>query len=973
MMLEDVHGVGTAYRRPKASRRARNELFERSPEQVDHDALLRMADMRSPHKWYPAARAMSPRRIVMHVGPTNSGKTFRALERLRQAKSGVYLAPLRLLAWEVSERLSDEGVPCDLLTGQERELREGARHVACTVEMADSTSSVEVAVIDEAQMIADSDRGWAWTRALLSLQAPEIHLCGDPSSVELVNRLAAVTGDTVEVMRYDRLAPLRVATAPLRGVRDIEPGDCVVAFGRKALYSLKEQIERSTGLTCGVIYGSLPPAVRRQQAKAFNSREGGLDVLVATDAVGMGLNLAIRRVVFSATEKYDGKQRRSLLPTEVKQIGGRAGRYSGDHSGSGLVTCLPGGDIGLVAKSMGARLPRIQAAGLLPATEQLEVFAAALLPSDQRQAALARIRRRHVASLLRASGARAGAGTAGPGSSIALAFESDSSTDEEDGDADDDDTDSDADGWDPALAGADARADGRDGGPVLELEELDDDAETITSEELDELIGMDGAAASGPAASPGLSASDPALFANLLDEVTGASPWASAVDDADDTSALGTPARAEGARDSETWDDLFSFDREDDETSEVSKLVGSKPEAASARDSAAKAVSSLPQQGGIPSHWSADIPTRAAASPGDSAAPTDQMEAWLAAAETAMPSDSASLPGSVHAPAGSGAQPELAFSKLLRLFEEHATVDDESFFVCDQTDVVALATAIDSVHPISLRDRHALCCAPLDSKSPLAKHAFVRWAVAVSRSKRVRVGLRVPSHAPTTASELGAVEDAHKVFDAYLWLARRWPSRFADAEDCERRLEATEAMIADGLERLGMQGAAEARRQAFEEQRSMRAVQAARTPHDDRFLAERERFGEADAGEDAEISSMLRAEVRRLRAVSDGVLGQAGSNRDALGATGLDKHQWRQLQSEAKVLARLSRRLQRGKRLTRKDRRAAAQLLDDSLTDRLAGSVPRSGREQASPRRRQAPSRSSEQAKLAALERELRA
>lgn len=123
-------------------------------------------------------------------------------------------------------------------------------------------------------------RGWAWTRALLSLQAPEIHLCGDPSSVELVNRLAAVTGDVVEVQRYERLAPLRVATAPLRGVRDIQEGDCVVAFGRKALYSLKEQIERSTGLACGVIYGSLPPAVRRQQAKAFNSREGGLDVLV---------------------------------------------------------------------------------------------------------------------------------------------------------------------------------------------------------------------------------------------------------------------------------------------------------------------------------------------------------------------------------------------------------------------------------------------------------------------------------------------------------------------------------------------------------------------------------------------------------------------------------------------------------------------------------------------------------------------
>jgi len=120
--------------------------------------MLRMADMRAPHRWYPAARAIAPRRLIMHVGPTNSGKTYRALERLKEAASGVYLAPLRLLAWEVSERLSDGGVPCNLLTGQEREEREGARHVSCTVEMADPSSAIDVAVIDEAQMLGDADR-----------------------------------------------------------------------------------------------------------------------------------------------------------------------------------------------------------------------------------------------------------------------------------------------------------------------------------------------------------------------------------------------------------------------------------------------------------------------------------------------------------------------------------------------------------------------------------------------------------------------------------------------------------------------------------------------------------------------------------------------------------------------------------------------------------------------------------------------
>lgn len=108
-------------------------------------------DLRSPHSWYPSARAMT-RRVVCHLGPTNSGKTHHALARLKAARSGVYCGPLRLLAWEVYERLGESAVACNLVTGQERELRKGARHVSCTVEMADVEAPVDVAVLDEIQV-----------------------------------------------------------------------------------------------------------------------------------------------------------------------------------------------------------------------------------------------------------------------------------------------------------------------------------------------------------------------------------------------------------------------------------------------------------------------------------------------------------------------------------------------------------------------------------------------------------------------------------------------------------------------------------------------------------------------------------------------------------------------------------------------------------------------------------------------------
>lgn len=124
---------------------------------------------------------------------TRSGKTHAALQELRRAASGIYCGPLRLLAWQVHDQLSSSGLPCNLVTGQERR-DEGAAHTACTTEMASTRSVVEVAVLDEIQMIADESRGWAFTRALLGVPARTLHVCGDPAALPLLEQIVAETG-----------------------------------------------------------------------------------------------------------------------------------------------------------------------------------------------------------------------------------------------------------------------------------------------------------------------------------------------------------------------------------------------------------------------------------------------------------------------------------------------------------------------------------------------------------------------------------------------------------------------------------------------------------------------------------------------------------------------------------------------------------------------------------------------------------
>lgn len=296
---------------------------------------------RRPAEEYPYARKMH-RKIIMHVGPTNSGKTHHALRALAAAKTGVYAGPLRLLAHEIWERLNlgqivplgveqpppntavatpSTSKPEDLIelknqpiapeaqkyinpayarktnmiTGEERKIvEEGASLLSCTVEMLAFRPQYDVGVIDEIQMIGDPHRGFAWTAAVLGLCANELHLCGEESAIPIVEALLQETGDELEVRRYERLTPLKVEEKSLDGdYSKVQRGDCVIAFSRGRIFEIKEEIESKSGLRCAVVYGKLPPEIRSEQAALFNDPHSGFDVMIGSDAIGMGLNLYV--------------------------------------------------------------------------------------------------------------------------------------------------------------------------------------------------------------------------------------------------------------------------------------------------------------------------------------------------------------------------------------------------------------------------------------------------------------------------------------------------------------------------------------------------------------------------------------------------------------------------------------------------------------------------------------------------------
>ena len=276
---------------------------------------------------FPLARELK-RKIVFHVGPTNSGKTYQALKALKEATTGYYLAPLRLLALEGYENLKKEGVAVSLITGEEEIINEESTHISSTIEMMNSSVDVDVCVIDEIQMISDRDRGWAWANALMGAPAKKVILTGSRNALPAVKELCAYLGEELEIVEFERMNELEMMTYPT-SLRKIEPQTAVVAFSRREVLSLKQQLSEKYRVS--VVYGNLSPEVRREEARRF--REGESEILVATDAIAMGLNLPIKTLLFAKDNKFDGLRRRELLPTEVTQISGRAGRYGFEEKG----------------------------------------------------------------------------------------------------------------------------------------------------------------------------------------------------------------------------------------------------------------------------------------------------------------------------------------------------------------------------------------------------------------------------------------------------------------------------------------------------------------------------------------------------------------------------------------------------------------------------------------------------------------
>ena len=276
---------------------------------------------KNPKDEYKLARNIK-RRVIVHLGETNTGKTYNAVERLKLAKNGVYLSPLRILALENYEKLNNENIVCNLLTGEEEIIKEGATHTSCTIEKLNIKKEYDIAIIDEIQMIDDPQRGDAWTRALLGLRCEEIHLCGALNAKEVVEKILKDCNDEFEFKEYKRSIPLVVEEKNF-SYKEAEEGDAIVVFSKKKVLQIAEQYS-SEGIKVSIIYGDLPPEVRRKQYDMFINKE--TKVLITTDAIGMGVNLPIKRIIFLDIQKFDGEEVRNLTSQEVKQVAGRAGR-----------------------------------------------------------------------------------------------------------------------------------------------------------------------------------------------------------------------------------------------------------------------------------------------------------------------------------------------------------------------------------------------------------------------------------------------------------------------------------------------------------------------------------------------------------------------------------------------------------------------------------------------------------------------
>jgi len=276
---------------------------------------------------FPLARQMK-RKLILHIGPTNSGKTYKAMQKLKDADTGYYLAPLRLLALEGYEDLKADNIDASLITGEEQLLDENATHISSTIEMLNFDVDVDVCVIDEVQMIDDIDRGWAWANAIIGSPAKEIIMTGSSNAKKAIIALAEYLNEELQIIEFERKNPLTLLEYPT-DIKDVEEGSAIIAFSRRDVLKLKQKFSKYFKVS--VVYGNLSPEVRREEARRFRQKE--TQILIATDAIAMGMNLPIKTVLFSKADKFDGTSQRNLYPSEIHQISGRAGRFGLDEEG----------------------------------------------------------------------------------------------------------------------------------------------------------------------------------------------------------------------------------------------------------------------------------------------------------------------------------------------------------------------------------------------------------------------------------------------------------------------------------------------------------------------------------------------------------------------------------------------------------------------------------------------------------------
>ncbi len=341
-----------AVRHPEIQKLIR-ERMEKETRERQLKEITELYDSFSPESYVERARKLH-RIFILHVGPTNSGKTYDAIEDLKTHTPGTYLGPLRLLALEMFDKLNEAGVPCSMLTGEESIPVEGAEVISSTIELCNFNARYKTAVIDEAQLIADRERGAAWLKAICLVNAEAVHICMAPEALPFIERLITSFGDPYNIVQHKRLAPLQYA-GQCRGYRDFRPDDAIICFSRKNVLSTAAILEKQ-GFHASVIYGALPPEARRSEVRKYLSGEN--NIVVATDAIGLGISLPIRRVVFAETQKFDGKEFRPLTTAEINQIGGRAGRY-GLHEYGEVLTV--GGDQ-LIAERLGQKVRPIRQA-----------------------------------------------------------------------------------------------------------------------------------------------------------------------------------------------------------------------------------------------------------------------------------------------------------------------------------------------------------------------------------------------------------------------------------------------------------------------------------------------------------------------------------------------------------------------------------------------------------------------------------